>query len=415
MTGTIRQESDVQDELVIFADEKPNQIPSNTADPWKIMIADDEEAIHTVTISVLEHHSFEGRSFSYVHAYSGEDAIRLFDEHPDIALVILDVVMEHDTAGFDVVRYIRDVLKNSIARIILYTGQPGQAPEYAVIREYDINDYKVKSLLTSQGLHTAVISALRTYRDLHLIKQQRDALQDALEESQIAHKARYQFLANMGHELRTPLNHILGFSEMLLHTKLNERQQRYVETIKKSGDGLATVLKNILELTESMEGKTIIQEYPFSLRTVITSLMQVIEIQAQWKNLTVSALIDENVPDALYGDSRRLQQILMNVLGNAIKFTKHGSVALHVSQLDTPFHLLFSVKDTGVGIVSEMQANILEPFGLGEDTLKKEFSGAGLGLSIAKDLLERMHGRIWFESEFGQGSTFYCAIPFESS
>jgi len=414
MPETIYRESDGQEEFVIFAEEHSHKNHVNTP-PWKIMIVDDEEAIHTVTISVLEHHSFDGRAFSYVHAYSGEEAIRKFHEHADIALVILDVVMEHDAAGFDVVRYIRDELKNTITRIILYTGQPGQAPEYAVIRDYDINDYKIKSLLTSQGLHTSVISALRTYRDLQVIKQQRDALQEAFEESQIAHKARYQFLANIGHELRTPLNHILGFSEMLLHTKLNERQQRYIETIKKSGEGLALVLKNILELTESIEGKTTIQEYPFSLRVLLTDLMQVVEIQAQWKNLVVTFDIAEDVPDALYGDSRRLQQILMNLLGNAIKFTKQGSISFHVSLLDTPCHLLFCVKDTGVGISREMQANILQPFGLGEDTLKKEFSGVGLGLAIAKSLLDKMHGRIWFESELGQGSTFYCAIPFDLS
>ncbi|GAK52642.1 two-component sensor protein histidine kinase [Candidatus Moduliflexus flocculans] len=406
---------EMQEEFVIFADEQPRPNCVNDEDSWKIMIVDDEEAIHTVTITVLEHHSFDGKPFSYVHAYSGEEAIRKCHEHPDLALVILDVVMEHDAAGFDVVRYIRNELKNTITRIILYTGQPGQAPEYAVIRDYDINDYKVKSLLTSQGLHTSVISALRTYRDLHVIKQQRDALQEALEESQIAHKARYQFLANIGHELRTPLNHILGFSEMLLHTKLNERQQRYIETIKKSGEGLALVLKSILELTESIEGKITLQKYPFSLRAVMADLLQVVEVQAQWKNLTVTSHIDESVPDALYGDSKRLQQILMNLFGNAIKFTKQGSISIHISQTAAPCRLLFSVKDTGVGISREMQANILKPFGLGEDTLKKEFSGVGLGLAIAKDLLDKMHGRIWFESEFGQGSTFYCEIPFDLS
>ncbi len=415
MTRTNHRGSGMQEELVTFADERPAQNHDNDAGFWKILIVDDEEAIHTVTISVLEHHSFDGKSFAYVHAYSAEEAIRKCQEHPDIALVILDVVMEHDAAGFDVVRYIRHELQNSIMRIILYTGQPGQAPEYTVIRDYDINDYKVKSILTSQGLQTSVISALRTYRDLHMIQQQRDALQEALEESQIAHKARYQFLANIGHELRTPLNHILGFSEMLLHTKLNERQQRYIETIKKSGEGLALVLKNILELTESIEGKTVLQNAPFSLRATIADLLEVVEIQAQWKNLTFSGHIDENVPDELYGDSRRLQQILMNVFGNALKYTKQGGVSFHIAQFEAPCHLLFSIRDTGIGIPREMQANILQPFGLGEDTLKKEFSGAGLGLAIAKDLVEKMRGRIWFESESGHGSTFYCAIPFELS
>lgn len=412
MAETYLTEDDALDSLVEFADESPDIASSNESAPWKVMIVDDEEAIHTVTLSVLENYAFEQRALSYLHAYSGAQAIQLCQEHPDIALIILDVVMENDSAGLEVVRHVRSVLKNLFVRIILYTGQPGQAPESSVIRDYDINDYKVKSLLTSQGLYTAVMSALRSYRDLRLIEEQRATLQQALQDAQIAHKARYQFLANIGHELRTPLNHILGFSEMLLHTRLNERQRRYIETIKKAGEGLTTVLKNILELTESIEGGAALQEYPYSLRSLVADFMKIMEVQAQWKNLTAAHEIADDVPDALLGDSRRIQQILMNLFSNALKFTKQGSVTLRISRLDAqPDALLFAVQDTGVGIAKAMQSNIFQPFGLGEDTLKKEFSGAGLGLAITKDFVEKMRGRIWFESEAGQGSTFYVALP----
>ena len=118
------------------------------------------------------------------------------------------------------------------------------------------------------------------------------------------------------------------------------------------------------------------------------------------------------MPDNLIGDSRRIRQILMNLFSNALKFTKQGSVTLRISRLDAqPDALLFAVQDTGVGIAKAMQSNIFQPFGLGEDTLKKELSGAGLGLAITKDFVEKMRGRIWFESEAGQGSTFYVALP----
>ena len=125
--------------------------------------------------------------------------MRLIQEHPDIALVLLDVVMETDHAGLEVVRYIREELHNTFVRIILYTGQPGQAPERRVIREYDINDYRLKSTLTAKELYTAITSALRSYRDLWIIEEQRQNLKQAMGEAQVAQKARFQFLANMGH------------------------------------------------------------------------------------------------------------------------------------------------------------------------------------------------------------------------
>ena len=410
--GHAQQISD--DTLVTFSREEPKVFSKPQPSPWKIMIVDDDEGIHAITRKVLEDFSFERRRLRYLSAYSGKQAIQIFKEHPDVALILLDVVMETDHAGLDVVRFIREQLHNTSVRIILYTGQPGLAPEQSIITNYDINDYKVKSMLTSQSLLTAVISAIRTYRDLHVIKQQRDKLQKTMEDAQIAQKARYQFLANIGHELRTPLNHIIGFAEILLNSPLTERQRNYIQNIRKAGNDLCAVLNNVLELSELTEGRLVLKPSLFSLRKTIAEMMTFLDIQAQWKNLQTSYAISDDVPDMILGDSVRLKQVIVNVVGNAIKYTQRGRVHLEVTPFQGhPSQLLFTVSDTGIGISQDKHDHIFQPFALAEDALQKEFSGAGLGLTISKQIIEKMNGKIWIESTPGQGSTFYFSMEYQ--
>ena len=398
------------DEAVEFARETSTNGSSPSLPPWKILIVDDDEGVHAVTRTIIEEISFDRRHFLCLDAFSGKEAIRLYQTNHDIALILLDVVMETEHAGLDVVRYIREKMHDSAVRIILYTGQPGQAPETKIIKDYDINDYKVKSMLTSQGLYTAVISAIRTYRDLRMIQQQRDELKQAMAEAQVAYKARYQFLANIGHELRTPLNHILGFAELISGTALTEKQRNYIDKMKKSGDDLCSVLNNILELSELIDGKIDLQESAFSLRLIVGRLMEILRNQAQWKNLQLSYAIEDDVPDAVVCDSRRLQQVLTNIVGNSIRYTRAGDITLTVSRQPDSERLLFTIKDTGNGIAEEKQQQIFQPFALGEDALQKEFSGVGLGLAISKNIIEKMNGSIWFESQAGQGSTFFFTV-----
>jgi len=401
------------DELV-FAEETPEESSREVLDPWKLMIVDDDEAVHSLTRQVLGDLSFEDRGITHLNAYSGKEAMRLIREHPDIALILLDVVMETDHAGLKVVRYIREKLHNKFVRIILYTGQPGQAPERKVIKEYDINDYKQKATLTGKELYTAVISALRTFRDLKIIEEQRKNLERTMEEAQIAQKARFQFLANIGHELRTPLHGILGFTELLLTKEIPEKQRQYLERIKKAAKGLCEIINNILDLTETVEGRLALKKTAFPLRKTIAGVMRIMAIQAQWKKLHTSYHIDDDVPNNLFGDAGRVKQVLMNLIVNAIKHTESGYITLHISRFrEQSNHLLFSVSDTGVGIAKDKHEHIFQPFTLGEEVLTKQFAGAGLGLAISRDIIEKMNGMIWLDSEPGQGSTFYFSIKFE--
>jgi len=166
-----------ENDKLLFAAELPGQSGSTSPEPWKIMIVDDEEEVHQVTHMVLDNFTFEDASVNFISAYSGGEAKNLLARHPDTALILLDVVMESDQAGLEVARYIRNELKNRFIRIILRTGQPGHAPERQVIVDYDINDYKSKSELTSQKLFTTVTAGLRSFRDIHTIEKSRQRLE----------------------------------------------------------------------------------------------------------------------------------------------------------------------------------------------------------------------------------------------
>jgi len=405
-----------QDDDFMFGDESEDNTPQEqvvSSETWKIMIVDDEADVHRMTERILEDITFDGKGFTYLNAYSGKEAIELFEAHPDTALILLDVVMRTENDGLKVVEFIRNELKNKFVRIILRTGQPGQAPERTVITDYDIHDYKLKSMLTDQALYTAVISALRTYRDLRIIEEKHNELEWALADAQAAQKARYQILANMNHEIKTPLQGILGFTEILLISETNNDNREYLSHIKESAEGLHKVLTNVLELTELVGSNWDLNECTIQIRDFIDKIMDTIQIQAEWKSIMVGCDIDKSIPEMIIVDPKRLKQIIMNLLINAVRYTDDGTVSLTI-QLQSEKQLHFIIKDTGSGIPEENQAQIFDPFMLGEDFLTKKHSGVGVGLSICKTIIQRMNGNIWFESQPGEGSTFYFTIPFQT-
>ena len=195
-----------KDDELLFADETESALVEN-GDAWKILIADDEEEVHAVTQMVLEGFSFEGKGLKLLSAFSGRQTIAMMQEHPDTAVLILDVVMEEDTTGLDVVKHIRNVLQNRLVRIILRTGQPGQAPEHQVTMEYDINDYKGKTELTAQKLLTTLIGLLRAYRDLRMIERSRRGLEHIA--SMSASLFSQQSMAQFSRALLTQLSGLL--------------------------------------------------------------------------------------------------------------------------------------------------------------------------------------------------------------
>ena len=234
---------------------------------------------------------------------------------------------------------------------------------------------------------------------------------DAAEE---ANRLKDNFLATMSHELRTPMNGVIGMANLLNYTTLDEEQLEYVETIRTSGENLLTILNDILEFTRLGSGLIELDEQPFTPASVIEEVMELFAIEASAKKIELVALPDSESWSQMAGDHRRLWKILVNVVGNAVKFTHAGEVIISSQTRKTEngqTELQFSVRDTGVGIPSEALPTIFDHFKQVDGSLSRNYDGIGLGLAITKQLVELMGGSIWAESTLGQGSTFHWTIP----
>lgn len=551
--------------------------------PWLVLIVDDNQEVHDLTRLVLQGFKFEERTVSLLSAYSGRESLAVLQQNNDIALVLLDVVMENDHAGLDVARAIREDLENKHVRIVLRTGQPGTAPEEQVVIDYDINDYKDKAELTSSKLKTMVVTALRGYRDLCRLEFNRLSLmrvsnistclfnshsQDkfcleiltrlsllwpldevnpldktvpsALEVRQcngdfrvsfgmgkysgsankslsavIAHKQQSQirqvftdekalflsertilyisssnpiycfviylegkivrnerdqelinvlcanistaydnvilmssleklntsleakvlartselkkskevaesstqakslFLANMSHEIRTPLNAILGFSQLLLNKQDISRDQcEMLQAIEHAGNHLLDVINDVLDLSKIEADAMTLDICNFNLSDLMDELALIFRVRCEQKGLMFS--LTKTIPENTHvqGDQVKLRQILINLLGNAVKFTDLGSVALSVVQ-EGQSKYFFEVRDTGVGINTEDQKDVFRAFYQAATSIHT--AGTGLGLSISKRQVELMGGQLSLDSQGAQGSCFKFCLDFTLS
>lgn len=219
-----------------------------------------------------------------------------------------------------------------------------------------------------------------------------------------------QFMDKMNHEFRTPLNAIIGISSLLqLEESLNPEQKDLVDIIRSSGEEMLTMVENILDFSWIESGNAALEARPFDLRDCIKSVQRKFSYAASAKGLNLSCSIDESIPEIVVGDPRRLEQILRNLLENAIKFTEVGEVAIHVSA-DGSGLIHFSVRDTGIGIPFDSMDRLFKSFSQVDDSLTRRHQGIGLGLATSRRLVELMGGEIWAESQEGRGSTFHFTI-----
>ena len=339
-------------------------------------------------------------------------------------VILMDLVMPQ-MGGLTLLRQFRaNVATQHIPVIILSTNEEAQTK--SDVFTAGANDYIVKlperlELLARIRYHSKAYG-LRLQRDeafeaLRCSQQKliasNTALLSANEKLEKATVAKSEFLASMSHEIRTPMNGIIGMANLLLDGELSQAQRDYASTICNCGESLIALINDILDLSKIEARKLTLESIDFDLQEIVDDALRLVAKQAQAKELYLAGAIADDVPRRVCGDPTRLRQILSNLLGNAVKFTHHGEIVLHISKLsetETDAVLRFEVRDSGIGIAPEAQAQLFQPFSQADGSTTRKYGGTGLGLAICKQLAEIMGGHIGVESRLSEGSTFWFSI-----
>jgi len=425
---------ETEPESKLFKDSTEEQPKEKTVKPvdlsetWKVLLVDDEEDIHSVTRMALKGFSYQGKEIKFLHAYSGSEAKQLLSKHKDIALIFLDVVMETNHAGLDLVKYIRDTLKNHFTQIVLRTGYPGQAPEREVIAMYEINDYKTKTELTTFKLFTVTLASLRSYDTITRLENLRQNLENIVKErtAELERKnvkimemdqMKTRFFSNISHEFRTPLTLILSpLEDFLVDREIPAHKKDTMEMMHRNAVRLLGLVNQLLDLSKIDAGSMKLNLVYYDLNKVLRQIGRSFIPLAERKKIKFFVSIPEETFNCFF-DRDKMEKILVNLLSNAFKFTpEKGEIHCFVTSKDSKRgddvrDIELTVKDTGPGIPAELLEKIFDRFYQVENGWKKETSGTGIGLSLVRELAALHHGEIRVESDVTNGSSFTVNLP----